>query len=202
MADTLIAEAEVRKEQLTQVGEADRGASRGWKDRLKRMKDLFLEKGRHLGKIVTLEDINRMVTERRERNQLFVAEVAQEGFPPSTVDDWIVNAPRAVEQYVENGHGILEEAAKAWCAHIRKKDLESALASVDRSLSYILCQDARCRDFERGLLGETTAREVIESVKEDYDIRKQRLEAHLSAANVTHTHLNRRTRDYLEGKCN
>lgn len=74
------------------------------------MKNLFLEKGRHLGKIVTLEDINRMVTERRERNQVFVEKVTQEGFPPS-------NAPRAyvraVKQYVEKGHGTLEEAVQA-----------------------------------------------------------------------------------------
>jgi hypothetical protein len=198
LADTLIAEKEARKKKLVEVGDADRGASRDWKYSLERMKDLFLDNGRHLGKCVTLEGMIRMVTERRERNQLFVAEVTQLGFPPSNVDDWIENAPGTVVQYVEKGRGTLIEAVQAWRDHIRKAEMNSALTSVDRSLSYIIRKNARCRDFEQGLLGETTAQEVIESVKADYDNRKQRLEAHLNTANVTHAYLER---DYLEGQC-
>jgi hypothetical protein len=51
-------------------------------------------------------------------------------------------------------------------------------------------------------LGETTAREITESVKVEYYNQKQRFEAHLSAAIVTHTHLSTHTCDYLDGKCN
>jgi hypothetical protein len=51
---------------------------------------------------------------------------------------------------------------------------------------------------EQGLLGKTTAQEVVNRVKADYCYCKRRLDTHLSAANVTHTNL---AQAFLEVQC-
>lgn len=195
LANILKAEIEARKQQLAVICEAECDTSEAWNYRLETMKSMFLSGNT----TVSIEEISRLLSDRRTRNQLFVAEMTKLGYLPQISLRWIETAPREVVQYIEDGLGSLDDAVRDAVQTIqhtmRDKELTSALASVDQSESYILRNDARCEDFQRGLLGLTTAQEVVEHAKANYDGRKQRLQGLFSMPSVY------QSRNYLEGRC-